>query len=75
MQRSRQALDSVRAIGFATAATRERSRNLRSVSALRASVGLSQGPSEAFIRRSRNPDLAVPWRFEPTVKSEGDIVL
>jgi hypothetical protein len=33
------------------------------------------GPSEQFIRRSRNPELRSPARFEPTVKREGDVVL
>lgn len=32
-------------------------------------------PSERFIRRTRNPDLPRPVRFEPTVKNEGDVVL
>lgn len=32
-------------------------------------------PSAAFIRRTRNPALTSPERFEPTVKREGDIVL
>jgi hypothetical protein len=34
-----------------------------------------RGPSRDFIRRSRNPDLPSPVRFEPTVKGEGDLVL
>jgi hypothetical protein len=34
-----------------------------------------RGPSHQFIRRSRNPDLVPPARFEPTVKGEGDVVI
>lgn len=34
-----------------------------------------RGPSPDFIRRSRNPDLEPPARFEPTVKQPGDVVL
>lgn len=33
------------------------------------------GPSEKFISMTRNPKLAQPKRFEPTVKAEGDVVL
>jgi hypothetical protein len=33
------------------------------------------GPSPDFIRRSRNPDLASPARFEPTPKNDGDVVI
>jgi hypothetical protein len=33
------------------------------------------GPSPDFIRRSRNPDLPPPARFEPTPKQNGDVVI
>jgi hypothetical protein len=33
------------------------------------------GPSQAFIRLTRRPDLPSPTRFEPTQKQPGDIVL
>ncbi len=38
------------------------------------------GPSEAFIRRSRNPKLAEKalrerWIFRPTTKGENDVVI
>ena len=31
--------------------------------------------SLAFIKRTRNPALASPRRFEPTVKGPGDVVI
>lgn len=31
------------------------------------------GPSDAFVRRTRNPDLPPPAKFEPTKKQPGDI--
>jgi hypothetical protein len=31
--------------------------------------------SPQFIRRSRNPSLESPTRFEPTVKGENDVVI
>lgn len=34
-----------------------------------------EGPSEAFIRRSRNPSLPSPKRFEPTTKGENDVII
>ena len=33
------------------------------------------GPSRSFVSLTRNPDLAPPRRFEPTVKQPGDLVL
>lgn len=33
------------------------------------------GPSESFLNLTRKPSLKSPKRFEPTAKSEGDIVL
>lgn len=69
MQRSRQALgDAVPA-----PATREPSPVSRSRPS-RVSVRIA-GPSESFIRRSRNPDLESPWRFVPTVKGVDDVVI
>ena len=43
------------------------------VAAVPASIAIA--PSPSFIRRSRNPDLPPPARFEPTPKSEGDVVI
>jgi hypothetical protein len=34
-----------------------------------------QRARERFIRRTRNPDLPRPVRFEPTVKAPGDVVI
>jgi len=33
------------------------------------------GPSDAFVRRTRNPDLPQPSRVERTIKQPGDIVI
>jgi hypothetical protein len=67
-------LDSIGAMPQAAPATREPSRNLRSVSAVPASVRIA-GPSERFVKLTRDPDLPRPARFEPTVKGEGDVIL
>ena len=34
---------------------------------------LNRGPSPAFVRRGRNPDLPQPVKFEPTKKNPGDV--
>lgn len=34
---------------------------------------LKSGPSPAFVRRTRNPDLRPPARVERTIKQPGDI--
>lgn len=56
-----------------TAATREpspkRSRPFGRVSAI------ASGPSERFVKLTRDPDLPRPWRFEPTSKQPDDIVI
>ncbi len=36
---------------------------------------LPHRPSHGFLRLTRNPALASPKRFEPTVKRVGDIVI
>ncbi len=33
------------------------------------------GPSERFVKLTRNPALASPARFEPTTKGENDVVI
>jgi hypothetical protein len=33
------------------------------------------GPSEAFVKLTRNPKLASPARFEPTEKGPNDVVI
>jgi hypothetical protein len=33
------------------------------------------GPSDKFIRRTRNPDLPSPVRFEPSPKGPNDVVI
>lgn len=35
----------------------------------------SRGPSERFLKLTRNPDVESPVRFEPTVKGAGDVVI
>ena len=47
----------------------------RCASQSKTTAAIASGPSESFIRRSRNPDLEPPARFTRTVKAEGDIVL
>jgi hypothetical protein len=36
---------------------------------------ISQGPSEAFVKLTRNPKLASPARFEPTEKGPNDVIM
>lgn len=38
-------------------------------------VVVEDGPSEAFIRRGRNPAIRPPDRFVPTKKADGDVVI
>jgi hypothetical protein len=34
-----------------------------------------EGPSEAFVKLTRNPKLASPARFEPTEKGPNDVII
>lgn len=67
--------DSNRAMRLSAAALSPSGPSPASRSWAKPTAAIASGPSETFIRRSRNPDLESPRRFEPTPKQPGDVVL
>lgn len=73
---SERSSDSVRAMPSARVLTL-RAGPISVVPSLRASPAIAERVfgSETFIKRTRDPALPRPARFEPTVKGENDVVI